>query len=214
MNLIKLTLASIIFVMSFAMQSSEVKAQCEDGYNFYSFQILYPNSNCIIDISFCYRCSTFGPSPISTIKNINWSYSNPNSTCPEGDLYEWVISEIVSRYYDLCNVPPCDEGNATFTVEMPLCIFAKNILYPHQDGTMHNLTFKYSCETDFSCIWTYEICYNPITDEYEIDNIQKFESGSPACPLVMPTLPPPGFTYDDEWESDCWQGRQCTIFVE
>ncbi len=204
MNLIKLTLATLIFVMSFAMQSNEVEAQsCPPGYTYHSVQLAYPGTSCIYEVSFCYKCNHFGVGD-ANIKNVKAEVIAPHSSCPTDDIEAWSHNIALDEYVDLCNYPPCDEDMLTITVEMPLCIKKRNIVFSNG-----NITVIEDCiENDYVCLATYEVCFDELLQQYVFTPASIISYGTP-CSYTIPVIPPAGMTFDDVWETTCWIGRDC-----
>ncbi len=205
MNLIKLTLATLIFVMSFAMQSNEVKAQtidCPTGWQYHEFTATDANG-CTYTLKFCYQCNGFGAAPGGTIKYYIPTPVNPSDPNCAGDPdMGWVLDEIVDKYFDLCTIPPCGEETLQITADIPRC--AQKIHLP--SGT----SFMQTCiESTYLCVTTFEVCYDASIDEYVVDplSIMHTTTGILDCDIT-----PPDFEeYPDDvyWESPCWLYWDC-----
>ena len=204
-NVSKYLMMFVVCVLFFYTQNTKA-IECETGWQSFSFQAVDPNTGCNYAFEFCYICNGAGPSLNGSIR-----YNDPiplDDNCGTAD-YDWANDQIVDQYVNLCQIPPCDQGTLQMTHELPLCRKWIHTAYENPPGTWHINDYKQTClDSDYLCVTTYEICIDPVTGDWDIDEntITHTISGTPDCLLEQPEI---GGPILENWESKCWIDYEC-----
>ncbi len=179
MNLIKLTLASIIFVMSFTMQSNIAEADCPTGFNMTTKTITI--GNCDYEVEICYSCGFTHPGDV--LIGAFWQV-NPN--CTNSLTISQILDALYAHIYnysfilsELCPYGiPCEEGWSEHEIHHWLCWKIQKINHLGEE------ILKYSpCDYDNACIEYTKMCYDWGTQTGHKETIGYSMQGSLNCTL-------------------------------
>ncbi|MFN3269045.1 MAG: hypothetical protein ACK42G_00525, partial [Candidatus Kapaibacteriota bacterium] len=124
-------------------------------------------------------------------------------------LYQQVeaITQSDPNCYPQC--PPCGESEKIFSViKASNCIkWVSKPAIVTNDG--HIIEWAWGieyCDTSNYCLYTYSCCtdWEKSPPETHIELISVEEYGAPACPTTTPEVPPPGKTWEEPWETECF----------
>ncbi len=206
MKYLKITIATLIFLMSFAMHSNEAEAQCPTG--FYNTTVNMVAGDCTYEVELCVYCGDptpsghqYGEAHILGITRI--------PTTPECNplTFQQVLDQIYSQistynFIDLYLCPDfgtpelCPNDDNEFTVYEYPCWKKGKYLFNGVE------TIGYTpCSWDEFCIITYAYCLDPQTGT--IKRIEKSTTPptSISCTLEGYEVPDPENLYE---ESDCF----------
>lgn len=203
-------------VIPFFMLLTYVPLLSECPPNWY-FDSYYTNINgCVYLIEFCYKCGVTG-NP-SNVRITFYRKASPQmqpqpNTCNQEAPFELILESVMQRYFQKCVFPPCAPGYSTLRIiiEYPLCLKIINDAW-EENGEIKHFTWSEPCMNDLLyCQIIRECCYDSRTGQYICETTQVVAQGDyNSCSDQVPTLPPPGLTWDEDWETYCYRGNQCT----
>jgi hypothetical protein len=201
----------LLFVILFGFAiSNKAKADCPPnwGQRGITFQV----GNCLYFADYCYKCGVTGPDP-GNVKVTKYGKLTGQDCDDSGitmeEVVEMMLQQISQRYLDDCTIPPCSTGTmARFIVEYPLCHKHFNHAWTDDQGNRRHFYWWESCNIDFYCQRVRECCYLN-NGELSCVYTQIQPQGSPlGCQRGL-VLPPDGYTWDDDWETDCFYDTRC-----
>lgn len=186
-------------------QSGNALMTCPSGFT--NTTIYIPYGGCTYAVNLCYRCGITGADPT----NVIYEYPVIPPGCPS--IPESVIiNKIISDYAYFCTVPPCD-GTQTkrFVLETATCRKWVNQTSVDENNVIHHNTFSVICG-DAGCITEFDVCrdYTTIPPSWQGTLFRKYRVGT-RCTVSESNvqIPPPGKTWDDDWESECAEYNPC-----
>jgi len=184
MTVIKYILIIVSIMMLFALTSNEAKAQCPSGYTYYELPMNINGCDYIIQV--CVQCGT-GPVPakISLIGIIfklepacvqQWSFDQVTAFVRNTiNAPHFVYNTFCQQYWQIPNCITLPPKEVHYTE--PICWNITKVSYFGQDA------LSYSPCDDSYCKSVYEICFNPITQQYEQTFISLEIMGDVTCTL-------------------------------
>ena len=208
----KLILINLILFINLNFNSfSKEPPPCPYGSNLDS--ITFNNYiGCQWTIIFCWSCQHIGTKPTMWVSNIRY-FSTPSPECdrvaPSQNEIERAIIEWVEKVG--CAGEPCRPyaERDTGYLDMPMCQKWINTVYPNS-----NVTWMESCVTNLICRKKFTYCtdYTHNPPVLEITPISTELIGDiNACSDLEPQIPPPGFTFQDNWETYCFKKFLCSF---
>jgi hypothetical protein len=190
--------------------NNQANADCPQGWNSVSLTGLTLIGDCKMRIDFCYKCGVTGADP-SNIKITFYGFENPGNTdCPDEIPFD-AVWEVVRQYFmNYCIIPPCGE-TLRVVVDYPICKKTINVAWQDNQQKWHHYSYEVPCSVDFYyCQFVIDICYNQDTHQYQSNCIESHTIGDPqSCLPFKPVLPPPGLTWYENWDSDCYVAEEC-----
>ena len=119
------------------------------------------------------------------------------------DPYFWkgIDSTIFVYVKDHFNFPPCGQGQKQVVeIERRLCWKLHNIVHPNW-----TMAIEYCDYQTLTCVTLYEICYDYFTQQVIANKIYTLATGDGDCEDIVPEMPPPGKTWEEEWYTDCFR---------
>lgn len=124
------------------------------------------------------------------------------------EVVDSMKANIERRYLADCTIPPCSGGGmARFIIEYPLCHRHFNHAWVDDKGNKRHFYWWESCNVDFYCQRVRDCCYLNGGQLSCIERVQP--QGSPLNCQQGLVLPPPGYTWDEDWETDCYYDTSC-----
>lgn len=226
-NLNKLA-TKIVVIFSLIMfisiiSSKEAKAVCPQGTNPATMVFQDPETGCNWTINFCWQCQHFVQTHNLFFVQIESYSSDPNNIGCDNQalstdkatkaIFSWIMMN------DLCEGKPCNGEDTLWTecvLSIPLCKMYRNIYYPDINK---NIVTSYGCESGQFCQKHFKFCidYNFNPPHIHISYVGAYttivtQEPITPCPVVNELIPPPGKTWQDNWDSDCIQIlNNCTI---
>lgn len=199
----------LVIVSIFSFQKENLKAECPFGSNSGSISYL-DVMGCPWTITFCWSCQHIGTKPTMWASNIKYSAAATSqcsgSTPPLDEVQDAILAWIADQG---CEGEPCNPNTERDTgyIDMPMCQKWTNTVYPS-----NNVTWMTSCETNLVCRkkFTYCVDYNhtpPVLDI--VYTTTELIGDINACSDIKPILPPPGKTYQENWETNCYKEFPC-----
>ncbi|MFN3269816.1 MAG: hypothetical protein ACK42G_04430, partial [Candidatus Kapaibacteriota bacterium] len=146
-----------------------------------------------------------GPDP-SNVKVTKYG-KIPNLQCDDSqitieEVVNVMMEQIRQKFYQDCIIPPCEPSTEPlrFIVEYPLCHYYIN---------RPPLRWWESCNSEqFYCQKVRYCCY--LNGElFCWDGPIQSQGNEFSCNPGPPVLPPPGSTWDEDWNSDCYYDTSC-----
>lgn len=189
MNFLKITLATVIFIMSFTIQSNVAKAQsCPSGFSYYEVPMLINGCNYIVQ--YCVKCAN-GPYPAELeIKGFILTQGNQQWTFQQVTNYIYNTSSnyqfIVDMFCTNDDVPPCEFSSGTFIVKEWMCW---NVVKFNYFG---DIVYKYKpCDNNSYCEKEITQCWDEDDNVMRIYVINTTIVGEYNCTLGAEEVPLP-----------------------
>ncbi len=196
---------AIIFCL--AIFYSSLNAQCPLGWQSESrnFTIPYDGTECNFTVYFCWMLDPLGIyHTLITGCYIEQECGTTIIQTFPNVFHEAELEAIRKWFADHYMLPPCNGGQGgpayfTIMVTTSICVAIQNFGQTHS-GMMIQCPNK-----DGICIAEYRVCahyefHPPKPDKYLVSYTS---SGNSECPVSVP-IPPAGYTFDDNWTSECF----------
>lgn len=112
-----------------------------------------------------------------------------------------------------CQFPPCKPlgQRLSIIVEYPLCKKTFNHAWQDEQGNWKNFFWEEPCNIDlYYCQYIMAICFDIKNSKYISECISAQAYGNAQCCLPQkPPLPPPGLSWYEDWETDCYVAESC-----
>lgn len=175
-----------------------------------SFQV----GNCLYFAEYCYRCGVTGPDP-SNVKVTRYG-KLPGQFCDDNgitieDVVQAMLQRIRQRFLENCIIPPCSSGiMARFIVEYPLCHKHFNHAWTDPStGERKHFHWWESCNNELYYCQRITLCCYSENNKYDCEPLSIEPQGSALSCQQGLILPPPGYTWDEDWETDCYLDTSC-----
>lgn len=206
---------SLVFVLLFlgAVNSYAEEIECPNGWELKTIRATYtypPSFVCEVDITFCCGWDNIEKRIMIEIEQIK--ASTPGGNCiasiPDfSDFINWVHDQIAEQADSLCkpDYPPCDDLENPFYevhINSKRCFkYVNKSIYG-----IWELLYLPCPGLSGECKTIYRICYDY---RYTPPRLRRYLIGrnivGPSdCPTTVPTLPPPGKTWNEYWETYCF----------
>ncbi len=198
------------------------RASADCPPNWYSASFIADIDGCLYLIMYCYKCGVTGPDP----GNLKITFygrlpkdqqPNPGNCPDEPDLEalkDAILEKTEQHWMQQCEFPPCDtpRNMLNIVVEYPLCVRSINTAWTDHNGIRRHFVVTQSCG-NYYCQYISVCCRDysiPPPNVNCIPCVQVQPQGDPmSCSQQPPQIPPPGFTWDDSWETECYVGYSC-----
>lgn len=203
----KIFLSTLLFVILFAMSIENSTASCPSGYTSASFTIAdYGGiSGCNVTVEYCYKCSPSSNGLQITLDRIGFTSDCFPDIVLDSDFLVNVSDFTLQDARFKCTIQPCPNNSTTNYSEVSRSLCAYLINQPLGGGE-HNTWLDFCDEDGATCTRNYRACWQltppPIT--FVKNYVNTTYSGSPACSSTPPSIPPSGYTFNDEWPVYCF----------
>jgi len=211
-----------IFVLSFLLSglfffvATRAMADCPPNWD--SRAIFVPVNGCLYLVEYCYKCGVTGPDPSNVVITYygrlpREQQPNPEN-CSDDEVDIEIIKEAVRQHYYIdCTIPNCSTNvPLKIILEYPLCRTYHNRAWVDQNGVKHHFFWEESCNNGLYYCQIIRYCCkieNQGNVTYECFTTQVVPQGNSMSCGVKPPIPPPPFTWDDSWDTDCVVAVPC-----
>jgi len=201
----------LVLALFFSFTESGV-AQCPPGYT--SVTVTGAISpTCSFTVTYCYICAPGGFNPYSAIiQSESLLQSSTECNLLYTDVRAKIDEAIIADYKYRCTYPPCGTASIPiFTVSRAMCTKTRNSAITINGNTSYSASsvicdFNSAyCVTEYSVCAIYETtpeCADPVCIKSTF--IRNYPVGTPNCSSTLPSIPPTGKTWFEEWETDCY----------
>jgi len=169
MSIIKHLLIIMSITMLFALTSNETKAQCPSGYTYN--EITMNVNGCDYIVQVCVLCGS-GPTP--TLLRLVGIMQITDPPCTQQWSFQMVANDIRNRISvpnfiqnNFCtqgwSVQPCSLGTKRIQYIEPICWNITKINHFGEDVLAY-----WPCDHNTYCLQDYDICFNELTQIYDI----------------------------------------------
>lgn len=173
---------------------------CPDGYSGWP-DYIYVGPDCQINFTYCWKCDS---NEIKVLILENSVFVVGNADCKAQIFNNWnyyhhlMLMQALYMASASCSLPPCHGGQSFIYGEVSDATCMK----------IHNNTNQTSnvipCQSA-KCKLFYKICYNGYDRIITFDHWETEGSGTCDKRLDQILIPPLGYTFDMEWETECVQ---------
>ncbi len=210
----KSILLLIFFIFLFSLK---LAADCPPNWN--QGSVTFQIGNCLYFANFCYNCGITGPDP-NTVKITKYGKLPNQPDCNDSNITIEEVADsmnyhIRQYFYDNCIIPPCSVNlSKNMIVEYPLCHTYHNRVFIDSNGKLRHWGWWESCNTEFYCQRVKRCCYlgngelSCVTTSIQTYGQPIFctPTGSPP---QKPNLPPEGYSWYEDWDTDCYYDTSC-----
>ncbi len=185
------------------------KAVAECPPNWTPVTMLRTINGCEYEITYCYRCGPTGADP-TNIKVWRWAVRN-SENCQREATWEEIWEKIREDWMQRCQIPPCSSGTLLNVIlEYPMCKKTFNHAWYDQENGWQHFTWEEPCNVDlYYCQFIMTVCRRDDGTYFSECISAQTYGNSLSCLPQKPPLPPPGFTWYEDWESDCYVAESC-----
>ena len=180
--------AIIIALAMFFASNISSKAQCNpcaSGFTPKSFQYTLEGTSCTITVNYCTDCAPIGHTSVR-LCDIIIPYGSCNGIQINSDFWEEIRRATLIHNVENCDlgIPPCPHNRRQMDLFQGDC---KKLVY---DDYYETVTIEECNQSAGTCVNYYSICWNPITQQYEID-FNDFDVVDPGqCGPAFPYIDP------------------------
>ncbi len=208
-----------LVIVFLSLSFVKTKADCPPGYTQHTLATVYSYSTpeteytCHVMIVYCCKWDNNLKKIVIEVDFIFTTYSyHCLALIPDENHFSaWLHNAIASDAKNFCSppYPPCDDNNNPYyiaEINIAGCWYYKN-WQPYYPDDVYGL-WRFPCKnSNYKCRSIWKICmdYNVTPPEPRKILISKTPvSDDHYCHHPVPQMPPPGKTWDEYWETDCF----------
>lgn len=178
---------------------------------------IYVNVNgCLYFVVYCYKCGVTGPDG----SNVRITYyarlpreQQPNpDNCDDSEIpFNIILENVQQDFYQACEIPACSTSHTLkIIIEYPLCQRAHNVAWwdPEEQKIKHYFWYE-SCNSSLYYCQIIRWCCRLAPNEYWCPETNIIPQGDPMSCQEDQSLPPPGLSWDENWDTECLRHNSC-----
>ncbi len=201
----KIFLSALLFVMLFAMSFESSNSSCPSGYTAASFSFNHPSIwGCTITVDYCYQCAPSSNGVKTILDKISFSTNCFPSLALNVSFFNMVSDEVMKNVKTLCTIGPCPNNSTNYSeVTRAVCV---NLVNQPLGNDEHNTWMEFCNDDGATCTRYYSACWQqtPPPPTFQATYVSTVTNGSASCNSTVPSIPPTGYNYNQEWPYYCF----------
>jgi hypothetical protein len=211
-----LQLGVLAILLSMLLPSNRLNA-CLPGWNEHTVTYCY-TYNYNGESKYCYLEITYCCGWDNSLKTVDLNIVKIKSTGSGSDCNNWVHDKQALLYWAIMNCayhldddcfpewPPCDENWFYVKISNSICYRIAN--HPNEELLLRTEFILCNDLTDCKCYYWFQKCIDYSVNPPELKTIFTAQHRTENCQINCfqenPFLPPQGYTWDDEWYTNCY----------
>ena len=205
----KKIILTLVVILTMTLAVSQAKAGCPFPYstmtvNFNTGDPTY----CDVSVEYCFKTNL--GNTVYDIYLSNIKILNPPCDAYSDESLIIKVKDAIARDLLIHNLlyPCSDTTHEKIQVNYTQahCWYYHNFPYSPTNPIPYLLMVP--CDDTGYCIWVYKMCVNTDGQYYYVEKefiSFQYISGSNKCIAESAALPPPGYTWSNEWTTDCYE---------